>query len=410
MTAVEQGGDPIPRRSTRPTRRTVAALFVVAALCLTAAWVPVVGESADAATPSPCSSSFQIDKVLPSGARWQMCWELRSLTGVVLREVTYTPPGGEAVMVLGAMNLAQIHVPYDDNQFRFHDVSDFGLGLNMNDLQPADCPGGEVLKVGPDPVLCQQVRGSGYAYKAYDEQAQASTLSLFSVSHIGAYNYIVAWNFDDDGTIRPEIGATGRLQRYGGVQSTGWDVGQGRYAVAHLHNYYWRLDFDIDGPGNDKVQELAATIGSGRQTFTNQRTAFNTEVARRVLPGSFRSWRVRDTVTKNADGHPISYELQPSTDNIFRGPAYEPFTHNELYVTRNNTCEVFASHNPTAGGCGSDLASFVNGASLNNTDPVLWYGTSFHHLPRDEDEEHMDVHWSGFSIVPRDLTATYPIP
>ena len=53
---------------------------------------------------------------------------------------------------------------------------------------------------------------------------------------------------------------------------------------------------------------------------------------------------------------------------------------------------------------------FANGGSLVGADLVVWYGTSFHHLPRDEDEPHMAAHWSGFSIVPRDLTATNAIP
>ena len=100
--------------------------------------------------------------------------------------------------------------------------------------------------------------------------------------------------------------------------------------------------------------------------------------------------------------------MLPNADNIFRGPSYEAFTQNELYVTRNRACERFASHNPTAGGCPSSLAAFANGQSLTGQDLVVWYGTSFHHLPRDEDEEHMHPHWSGFSIVPRDLTATNP--
>lgn len=411
MTSVRQPMAREARRRGASSTRFLTALVVAG---LMAALVPIVTTPASAAEPLGCSSDFQIDETLPSGARWQMCWELRALAGVVLHDVTYTPPGGEAVEVLGSMNLAQIHVPYQDNVARFHDVSDYGLGTYVNNLQPEDCPGGVRLTSGSTNVLCQQVADSGYAYKSYAQQARQSTLSLFSVSAIGAYNYIIVWNFDEDGTIRPEIGATGKLQRYGGGPGTGWNVGaEPRYAVAHEHNYYWRLDFDIAGSADDRVQELATRASADRQTFTTTRLGFMTEAARRVLPGSARSWRVRDRSVTNADGHPISYELLPHTDNVFRGPAYEPFTQNEFYATRFNGCEQFASHNPTLNGtCGGDLSTFVNGGSLAGADAdvVVWYGTSFHHLPRDEDENHMDVHWSGFSIVPRDLTATYPIP
>ena len=54
------------------------------------------------------------------------------------------------------------------------------------------------------------------------------------------------------------------------------------------------------------------------------------------------------------------------------------------------------------------MAAFANGESLTNQDLVVWYGASFNHLPRDEDENHMHPHWTGFSIIPRDLTATNP--
>ena len=76
-------------------------------------------------------------------------------------------------------------------------------------------------------------------------------------------------------------------------------------------------------------------------------------------------------------------------------------------MTRRKPCERFAAHNPGAT-CGDDLADFANGESLTGRDIVVWYGTSFHHLPRDEDDELMHPHSSAFSIIPRDLTAENP--
>ena len=380
--------------------------LVLAALAV----VPVLAPKADAVGEGGCSPTFAIDEALPNGAHWSMCWERRNLEGIILHDVTYTPPGGGAIEVLGQMNLAQIHVPYDNNVARFHDESDFGLGFHLDALVPGDCPDGDLLSDGSEAVLCRQVGPSGYSYKSYDDVAQGDSLTLFSVSAIGAYNYILQWQFEDDGTIRPAVGATGQLQMYGGNRATGWNVGGGNVAVAHMHDFYWRLDVDLAGVANDRVQELAAAQDAGGETFTNTRTPLRTESARRVQPRSFRSWRVLDTTVTNDDGHRISYELLPSTSNVFRGPGYEPFTHNELYVTTNRSCERFASHNPTSGGCASDLSTFTNGESLDGADVVLWYGTSFHHLPRDEDEDHMDVHWSTFALVPRDLSSVYPVP
>jgi primary-amine oxidase len=394
--------------------RTIGSAIAVVALL---GAVPVALHVADAAGNFDCSGGYQVDKVMASGARWQMCWERRSSEGIVLHDVTYTPVGGTPVEVLGRASLAEIHVPYDPGSPRFHDLSDYGLGddFTMQDLTAEDCPGGDLLDDGGISVVCQTEGAGGYAYKDYDQVGQSTSLNLFSVSCIGAYCYVVAWNFDDDGTIRPEVGATGSLQMYGGSPQTTWPVGGGRRAVAHMHNFYWRLDFDIAGtPLDDRVEELEALPQDGAAARRNTRRAFGVEVARRVAPGGMRSWRVRDLTATNADNHPISWELLPNTDNIYRGPANEPFTRNELYVTRRKSCERFATNNTPTGECqgfpNDSVAAFANGESLANRDLVVWYGASFHHLPRDEDEDHMHPHWTGFSIVPRDLTAENPAP
>lgn len=364
------------------------------------------------AQPFNCSSNL-IDVTLSSGARWEMCWETRTNEGIVLHDITYTAPGQPARMVLAQANLAQIHVPYDDNGARFHDLSDYGLGGgNLDDLTPGDCPNGTLLQDGTKDVLCEQIQAAGYAYKYYATQQQEQALNLFSVSHIGQYNYIPQLRFDENGVIEFGVGATGQLQRLGSNPAYGWPLNSGNttYGISHMHTYYWRLDFDINGtPNDDQVEEIEFTPSGARDLFTIGRTPFSSEVARAVSPITFRSWRVRDTVTNNADGHSISYQLEADPQYLFHGPSYEPFTQNEIYVTVNRTCEKWASHNPTTGGCAGDVSAFVNGESLSGADLVVWYGISFHHLARDEDQTYMPTHFSSFKIVPRDLSATNPL-
>ena len=393
--------------------RRLKGLAALAGIGLLAGAVPVAINLADAAGPNTCSNGYTVDEALDNGASWQMCWERRNREGIVLHHVTYTPPGGAPVEILGQMNLAEIHVPYDGGSPRFFDLSGIGLGYDgtMLDLAAEDCPGGSLLQDDGTNVICQSVVPNGYAYKSGPSSGQSTSLRLFSVSELGAYNYVVAWNFDDDGTIRPQVDSAGSLQNYGGSPQTTWPLGGGRRGVAHMHNFYWRLDFDVDGPANDRVEELEALPADSRYALRNTRRAFGTEVARRVAPSGFRSWRVRDLTSTNADGHPLSVELLPDTDHVYRGPttgdAPEPFTQNEVYVTRFKPCEDVAANNPGAT-CGEDLSEFANGESLSGRDVVLWYGTSFHHLPRDEDEPLMHPHTSGFAIVPRDLTAENP--
>ncbi len=384
-------------------------VLLVVALGIT---VFALGQSA--AKGSACSALYFIDITLPTRARWTMCWEERANEGIVLYDITYTPPGQPARLVLAQANLAQLHVPYDDNGARLHDLSDFGLGgTHLANLSADECRGGALLASNGKNVLCRQVSERGYAYKYYGSQMQGYLLTLFSVSQVGAYNYIVQWNFYDNGDIEPVIGATGRLQFYTDAagSSHGWplDAGNTHYGLAHAHNYYWRLDFDLISAEDDLVEELAFDFSADRSQVSGTRLPLTTETARQVDPAHFRAWRVLDKMVANDDGHPISYQLEPDARQLFRGPDFEPFTQDELYVTRYNPCEKWVSHNPTLGGCADNVTGFVNGENIDGADVVLWYGHTFHHLPRDEDEPNMHSHWSSFVISPRDWTATNPL-
>jgi primary-amine oxidase len=81
------------------------------------------------------------------------------------------------------------------------------------------------------------------------------------------------------------------------------------------------------------------------------------------------------------------------------------FTDND-YVTEHRSCEVLASVN-LAGDCAISVDRYVSGETLVR--PVVWLQTSFHHVPRDEDEPIMNEHWQGFSLIGRGLTATNPL-
>ena len=39
----------------------------------------------------------------------------------------------------------------------------------------------------------------------------------------------------------------------------------------------------------------------------------------------------------------------------------------------------------------------------------MWVRVGFHHVPRDEDQSPMPLHWQGFDLVPRDFTETNPL-
>jgi primary-amine oxidase len=383
------------------------AILLVGSAALFWRYAPV-----DAQPGANCSAPYLVDQTFANGARWQLCWEHRSLDGIVLRDIYFTPPGGTARRVLSLGSIAQVHVPYDDNSARFHDVTDDGFGdTNLNDLTAADCPDGVLLKHGAKDAVCQQRQSRGYAFNGLGMQEQGELLSLFSVSTSGEYNYIPVWRFGDDGSMELLMGAAGKLQRFTTDRRYGWPVrANSTLGTSHIHNYYWRLDFDLGETAEDDVVEefnyTPAAGGQARQLGVSQLTG---EAARSIDPTGLRSWQIRDAGATGVNGRSLAYGLEPITiAHRDVGPSYEPWTANDFYVTRYRECERYASHNPTLNGCADNLAGFVNGESLEGADLVLWYGLTFHHIPRDEDEPFMHVHWSGFRLTPRDWMAAHP--
>jgi primary-amine oxidase len=348
----------------------------------------------------PCSAPFAVDITFTNGARWDFCWEERALEGIVLRMISFTPPGGPRRLVLYQASLAEVFIPYDDGAPRFHDLTGFGLGnSNMNNLTSAECPGGVLRQNRRKNVLCLQVSGRGYAYKSFAGQKQGQRLNLFSTSNVGNYFYIIGWQFNDNGVIQPSAQATGHLYNDTSNAAYGWPLSNGaaRYSTSHVHNYYWRLDFDLNGSWGDRVEQFDFG-GAGAALHPMIRTTFANETKQQIAPTNLRFWRVYDPTTVNPENHPISYEIETLAGHAHRGS--EPWSHNDIYVTNNNGSEQLAADpaRPT-----NNVNSFVNGQAIN--DVVLWVGVTFHHVPRDEDEDSMHPHWSGFNLIPRDWTA-----
>ncbi len=386
--------------------------FLHRLLLATALLTPVLFTSvAEVEAAENCSDEFYIDQTLPNGARWDMCWEHRQREGITLSAVYFTPKDGTRRMVLNHAAVAQIHVPYDDNGTRFHDVSDYGIGgQSLLDLNGDECPSGTIYPITytfesqsfTKNGLCKQTLKNDIGFKSGQSTAQEYYLSLFSVSPVGAYYYIPTWRFMDDGAIEPWMGATGALQRFGTDESRGWKMGDDRIGIAHLHNFYWKLDFDLNQTHlDDVVEEVNFSLINGKRV--RQSTVFNSEAARQVNPSTMRHWRVSDKNTSNTNSHNISYDiLLNETGHQDIGPASEPFTVNDFYVTKQNNQEKFASHN-TSGA--KNLAEFANGETIADNDIVVWAGITFYHMPRAEDAPHMDAHWSHLKIIPRDLSA-----
>ncbi|TXH78990.1 MAG: hypothetical protein E6Q85_00870 [Thiothrix sp.] len=355
-----------------------------------------------------CDDAYAINVTLPNQTSWDMCWEHRGLSGISLHHVFYKPPNGSRLMVLYRAELAQVHVPYDDNGIRYHDITDYGFGrASMQALDQEDCPKGQLLSYHEKPVICQSTENRGEAYRSATDSKQGQAFSLFSVSQIGSYSYVPRWKFADDGSMEFSVGATGALQRIvpdDQAERPGWNIGYDKVGISHIHNFFWRLDFDLGAQGNQDYVEQVDFINQNSKLIP-QSTVFTKEAAASVAPELARTWVVRSKTLKNKNQQAMGYEIQLNqSGQRDEGPAIEPFTKHDLYVTKDKACELYASHNLSTldegESCADNLAEFVNDESIENEDIVVWPTVSFYHMPRAEDMPNMDAHWSSIRLVP----------
>lgn len=364
-----------------------------------------------------CDDAYYIQVTLPNQASWDLCWEHRGLSGISLHHIFYTPARGSRLMVLYRAELAQVHVPYDDNGIRYHDITDYGFGRSaLLALASEDCPNGKILNYYDKPAICQTTQARGAAYRSGTEAKQGHRLNLFSVSLIGSYSYIPNWSFADDGSMEFAVGATGALQRIVAddqAERPGWNIGYDKVGISHLHNFFWRLDFDLGGQGNKDYLEQVDFVTQDAK-LTRQSTVFTKETASSVAPELARTWIVASTSLKNAKQQPMGYEIQlHQSGQRDEGPTLEPFTQHDIYVTKEKSCELYASHNLSTldegEACADNLAEFVDDESLENADIVVWPTVSFYHLPRAEDMPNMDAHWSSIRLTPMNWHNRHPL-
>lgn len=363
-----------------------------------------------------CSGDALISETFANGARWEMCWESRIRENLVLSDAYYTPPNGTAKKILSSARLSQLHVAYDDSDVTYNDVTQYGLGGGyLVELSATDCPSGDLLTVQTRPAICKWRSKGNDNYRTASRSVSAESLTLFSVSQVGAYAYIVTWKFFSDGAIEPEIGATGALQR----SSDNLELPFGRVLqgdddtlwLSHTHNYYWRLDFDLGESATDDVVTESRTqlTDNGQRQTTVER--FITEQSRVISTDYPVSWEIWDKLKSEQPGaDDTGYRIEPIRygHRLVRADT-EPYTAFDFFVTVANECERFASQNARFNpDCLNEVAQFANGESTVDADIALWHRVSFHHVPRSEDQRHMHTHWDSFTIEPINLHASTP--
>jgi primary-amine oxidase len=430
--------DAMGTRNRRLVRDTLSVLALVGLM------TSVGGRRAEAA-PGICTAAEDVfvttvDRIFTGGSRWTFSIYRATCEGFRITAANFKPDTGTSRQVLAAGSLAQVHVPYlhGDPIDRFHDLSHSGaLGLEASTLSPAECSG----QLFSNNTICVHNDDGGYGFK-YTRDTNlfrtAQAVTVFMSSQLGEYNYINKWTFRDNGTIDVELGLTGALQilltdnkflNYGARLNPQIDAIPS-IGIAHQHNAYYRLDFDLDGASNDVVSRKAFVPSTAQipgvswncttagQCGTVNITPITVESAQGWSSLSEHSWIIQDKVTMNADGRRIGYELLPHVGGTWDGMvASEPWSTSEVWVTRFNGCERLAFDNhvphipPSCSGVtvGDHVQAMVSPpASTDGQDVVVWYANRHLHYPRDEDEVLMPIEWMGFSIKPRGFHAFNP--
>jgi primary-amine oxidase len=406
-------------------RMAAGAAAAVAVAALLSA--PTAAQAApQAAAPAACVSSATVKETLPNGTTWQMCWHMDARAGLVLDKVYFSAKrSATPIQVLQSLRLGQLNVPYDSGETEFNDLTDYGFGAeNLQTLTGDDCKGGSARKGsdgGPEGtrrnVLCVSAEQSGLAYRLKDEESntpkvyskQGFDLVLRSISKVGWYEYVSEYRFGDSGQISARLGATGDLSPVDYVKANdGWPIGKGAkdYAAMHYHNAFWRVDFNIAGAGKEKVEQYDTKV-NGRGSMGAKLITSKTTVAKE---GSFtkanrRWWRLVSSTSKNTDGHLRSYQLVTGANDVYEA---HPETTPDVTFTQYHACEKFATGNADPQ-CRTKktILDFAKDKETM-TNPIMWVRVGFHHVPRDEDQSPMPLHWQGFDLMPRDFTAINP--
>lgn len=378
----------------------VPTLLVVAALQLFA--------TSSAALAQSCSHPYYVEQQFPTNGgevtRWRVCWQPHVKHGLVITSAHFrTSPDSPWIRVFWDARVSEIFLPYHGDEGRFYELS----RSQWIPLGTSDCPalqGGTLLGDPPPegPQVCKQVRDRGLAWKDDRKLRRGEELVLWGALDVGNYNYIIEWTFRDDGVVSSRVGATA-------YNYLNWPL------VGHTHNAIWRLDIDLNGPAGDSVH-----LGIHRETgleATDTDQVITHESGLEWDPKAFHTLEIRDSAVKNGRGHPTSYELVPLRSGTSR--HQEKFTQKDFWVTRSNPLEMWAK----------ELPNYVDPPEpVVNSDIVVWYTGSVHHVVRDEDGGFVDEEgrfaadgpiwkgvthlvWTGFILEPHNLfdkTPLYP--
>ncbi|HYM08963.1 MAG TPA: hypothetical protein VEU11_20595, partial [Terriglobales bacterium] len=414
----------------------------------------------------PLGPSFHIANGEITWQGWHFRVRLDPRAGPIVNQVKFDD-GGRLRSILYEGSVSELFVPYMDPEETwasghvFLDAGEFSsaIGGLIQPLKPeTDCPSNAKYLSGifftskgaplirPQLACLFERAGGNVAWRHREEAGIAGrpsrSLVLRTSATIGNYDYLFDWVFEQDGSIRVAVGATGIIEVKSVASRTaaehadppagshmeppseyGHLVAENLSGVNHDHFFSFRLDLDVDGPNNslmiDRMVPEKLPAASPRKSIwalrmstaqTEQQGILDIHLDRPAM------WRIANPNVQGPLGYPTSYEIMPEATGIsLLSPEDWPqrraaFSAHQLWITPYRPNEFYAGGRFPTGSKGDDgLAAWTKAdRPIENTDIVAWYTLGFHHVPRAEDWPVMPTMWHEFVIRPYDFFPKNP--
>ena len=323
---------------------------------------------------------------------WQFCWVRPSQSsgvsgsGLEIRNVRYN----------GRLVLKRGHVPIINVQYESSGGSCGGanhcyrdwMDLEQSYLSDNVCPSPRPPNCGyaepscPPVTVCEEAGGDDVCdlppppdcervcFKGVSAEKLSDRLILTSQCRAGWYRYLMKWSFFADGRIRPFFGFSA--------------VTDNCVNYAHRHNAYWRLDFDIEGPGGDVVTE-GRPLKPGDKRGRRPPTVVLPAETMRFRRDPELTWSIVDADTRRG------YRIDPGAETEL--PA-DTFSVGDVWLLRYKDGEIDDS-GQSGPACAIKIGNYLDGESLSE-DLVVWYRTGAYH----EGGELGECHTVGPILVP----------
>jgi len=400
----------------------------------------------------PLGPSFLVDGQEVSWQNWKFHFRVDPRRGIVLSLVRYAD-GARDRSVMYQGSLSELFVPYMDpsdpwNYQGYYDLGTYpsSFGGIASTLEPGvECPAtgtyfnamvvsdkGRPRERARAACLFERYAGDvawrhGRDGGAVIEARAKRDLVLRMFMTAGNYDYLFDWVFQQDGTLKVDVGATG-MDQTKGIGGKGGDERYGRLiapnlvGINHSHFFSFRLDLDVDGTANSllvdqlKTERLPAS-NPRRSLWKVETGAAETEsgAMRHSTMNAPEIWRVVNPGVMGPYGSPVGYQIDghgaltllTEDDHMQRRAG---FTNHTLWVTPYHGDELFAAGDyPTVSTAGDGLPRWTSAnRRIANTDVVAWLTLGFHHVPRPEDWPIMPVSWHSFELRPIGFFARNP--